>query len=315
MDHPLPLPTDAPRMAPLGRLPLVAVVHLTLMGGLAWAWLVIAGGDPGSFEALICATPALLALGLGFSSQADRQQYVARLLACAAMLPILLMMWASAQDTPAATPAMGLLARRPWIFFSAFALLHAAAFVGAIAWLAATVTRVEAVAGGTPVPAALLVQRLLSLAAAGVPLDVTPGSAADEWTVALRLVEAERSHRVLLRIDERAHTVRVRERLGASGAAPRNADEASLRGIGDPTFDPSRPDAQQISSRVAQASMIDPVRLQATRLFLRDGQAEPAPQALARTSADPDALVTLLRALVTRSGYAWQPQLGLGPGR
>ena len=104
MDHSLPLPTDAPRMAPLGRLPVVAVAHLALMGGLAWAWLVIAGADHGLFEALICAAPAVLALRLGFTSQADRQQYVARLLACAAMLPILLMMWAGSQDTPAPRP-------------------------------------------------------------------------------------------------------------------------------------------------------------------------------------------------------------------
>ena len=164
-------------------------------------------------------------------------------------------------------------------------------------------------------PAALLVQRLQSLAAAGVPLDVTAGAAPGEWAVALRLAEAERAHRVLLQIDERTHTVRVRERLGASGAAPCNADEACMRCIGDPAFDPTRPDAQRISSRVAQASMIDPARLQATRLVLRDGQAEPAPQAVAATAADPDALVTLLCALVTRSGYAWQPLLGLGGAR
>ena len=111
------------------------------------------------------------------------------------------------------------------------------------------------------------------------------------------------------------HTVRVRELLGASGAAPRDADEASMRSIGDAAFDPARPDAQRISSRTAQASMIDPARLQATRLVLRDGQAGPVPEARARTAADPDALVTLLCALVTRSGYAWQPSLGIGRAR
>src|SRR5215218_7292126 len=90
MDQTLPLPTDAPRMASLRRLPAVAVVHLALMGSLAWAWLVIAGANPGWLEAVICAAPALLGFGLGFTSQADRQQYVVRLVACALMLPILL---------------------------------------------------------------------------------------------------------------------------------------------------------------------------------------------------------------------------------
>ena len=312
MEHRLPLPTDAPRMAPLGRLPIFAVAQLALMGGLAWYWLVAAGADHGLLDALICAAPAVLALRLAFTSQADRQQYVARLLACAAMLPILLMMWAGAQDTPAATPDMALWARRPWIFFTAFALLHAAIFVAAVAWLASTVTRVEAARHARPVPAAVLVQRLHALAEAGVPFTVTAGERTGEWAVALRLAEAERSHRVLLKIDEPRRTVRVRERLGASGARPCDCDEASMRQLGEPICDPTRPEAQRISSRVAQASMIDPARLQAVRLVMHEGRAEPAPQAVSATATDPDAVVTLLCARVTRSGYARQPLLGLG---
>jgi len=85
-----------------------------------------------------------------------------------------------------------------------------------------------------------------------------------------------------------------------------------MRTLGAPICDPARPEAQKISSRVAQATMIDPARLQAIRLLLRDGIAEPPPQALGATAADPDAVITLLCALVTRSGYAWQPLLGLG---
>ena len=155
MDRSLPLPIDAPRMAPLGRVPVVAVAHLACMGGLAWAWLVIAGASRGVFEAVICAAPALLAFGLGLTSQADRQQYVARLVACAAMLPILLMMWAGSQDAAAATPDTSLLARRPWIFFTAFALLHAAAFLASIAWLAAAVTRASTAVAAYDFDAAL----------------------------------------------------------------------------------------------------------------------------------------------------------------
>jgi len=47
MEHSLSLPADAPRMAPLGRLPLFAVVQLTLMGGLAWYWLASARAEHG----------------------------------------------------------------------------------------------------------------------------------------------------------------------------------------------------------------------------------------------------------------------------
>ena len=85
-----------------------------------------------------------------------------------------------------------------------------------------------------------------------------------------------------------------------------------MRTLGEPICDPTRPQAQKISSRVAQATMIDPARLQATRLVLDDGRAAPAPHAVRATATDPDAVLTLLCALVTRSGYAWQPLLGLG---
>ena len=308
-DRGLHLPGDAPRMAPLGRLPLFAVAQLAAMGGLAWTWLAIAGAERGALEALVCAAPAVLALALGFTSQADREQYVLRLVACAAMLPILLMMWAGSQDAPEATAATSVLARRPWLFFVAFALLHGVVFVAAVVWLAGTVTRVEAAAGSSPVPPALLIARVRSLAAAGAPFDVTPGTAPGEWVLALRQGEAERSHRVLLQLDERSRTVRVRERLGASGARPRSADEASMRSIGDDVVDPTRPEAQRISSRVAQAQMIDPARLQAARLVVCEDRAEPAPDTLARAVADPDALIVLLCAVVTRSGWAWQPLL------
>ena len=309
LDSGLPRASDAPRMAPLGRMPAFAVAQLAAMGGLAWAWLAISGAERGPFEALVCAAPAALALVFGFTSQADREQYILRLLACSAMLPILLMMWAGSQDALEATPAMSLLARRPWVFFVGFGLLHAAVFVAGVVWLAGTVTRVEAAAGSAAVPASRLVQRLRSLAAAGVPFEMTSGAAPGEWALALGEAEAERSHRVLLNLDERARTVRVRERLGASGAKPRAADEASLRGIGESAVDPTRPEAQRLSSRTAQAQMIDPARLHAMRLVLAEGEAELAPETLAASVKDPDALVTLLCAVVTRSGWAWQPLL------
>jgi hypothetical protein len=314
MDSSLALPASAPRMAPLGCVPVAAVAQLVLMGGLAWAWLVIAGVARGPFEAALCTAPALLAVALSFTSQADRQQYVVRLLACAAMLPILLMMWAGTQDPAANTgaAAVDLLVRRPWLFFSAFALLHAALFVGAVFWLAAAVTRVDAAPGVAPVSAATLAQRLRSLTAAGVPLDVVLGERGGEWVAHLRLPAGdERSHRVILRVDEATRTVQVRERLGARAAAPNSADEASLRSIGDPAFDPTRPDAQRISSCIAQTSMIDPAQLAATRLGLAGNRALPAPEALSAAATDTDAIVALLCALVTRSGYAWQPLIGL----
>jgi hypothetical protein len=197
MMNTLAMPATAARMAGPGRVALFAVAHLALAGSAAWAWLGIAAAARGPLEAALCGAPTLLASALAFTSQADRQQYVARLLACAVMLPILLMMWAGSQDPlPEAAPAASaVLARQPWLFFTGFAVAHTAIFVGAIVWLAAAVARVEAMPASAVVPASMLAQRLHSLAAAGVPFMLTEGVPAGEWLAALRLPAShERSH-------------------------------------------------------------------------------------------------------------------------
>lgn len=126
-------------MAGLRDAALISVAHSLLAGAMAWFWLGLVGAERGVLEAAWCVAPALLALGLSFTSQADRRQYGVRLLACSAMLPILLMMWAGAQDLAAgaaqAWPTRGWMAS-PWLFFSTCAALHALLFVGSIwRWL------------------------------------------------------------------------------------------------------------------------------------------------------------------------------------
>ncbi|MEO8297498.1 MAG: hypothetical protein ABI574_06770 [Burkholderiales bacterium] len=301
-------------MASLRDAALIAVAHTALAGTVAWYWLTLIGAQRSGLDLAWCAAPAVLAVGLSLTSQADRQQYVARLLACGVMLPILLMMWAGSQDpvgdaavhaAPAAPPLRWLI--QPWVFFSAFAVGNVLLLLAAIWWLAAAVTRVEAVAGAGRVGQARLGQRLQSLVAAGVPFDVAAGAQPGQWRLTLRLPATEgRSHAVTLDIDEPAGQVFVRERLGLHDAAPRNADEASLRSLGDASFDPARPDAQRIAGRSIQTTMIDPTKLAAVRLDLTDDLVR-LPDA---APTEPEAIVTLLCALVTRSGYAWQPVLG-----
>lgn len=298
-------------MAGLRDAALISVVHTLLAGAAAWFWLALIGAERGGPAMAACAAPTVLALGLAFTSQADRRQYVVRLLACSAMLSILLLMWASSQD-PGATGAPvgsepGGWMAHPWLFFSACAAFHALLFVGTIWWLAAAVTRIEAAVASRVGPDRLA-QRLRSLVDAGMPVDLAAGDHAHQWLLNLRLPASEgRSHRVRLDIDEPAGQVLVREQLGLRQAAPpRDADEASLRSAGDASFDPTRPDAQRISGRSIQTTMVDPDTLAAVRLHLVDGDArllDPAP-------TEPEAIVTLLCALVTRSGYAWQPVLG-----
>lgn len=300
VDAPQPA-DDMPRMGGLAGTAVGAVVYATLSGLLAAGWLALIGADTGVVEALLCAGPALVALVLCATSRTDRQQYVARLFAAAGMLPLLQAMWAGSQDGPRELPLP------TWLFFTAWAVGHTLAFLAAVAVLARRVTRVEAQAGTQRVDAATLVARLRSLQAAGLPLAVEAGETADDWTLELRTadVDEDRSHRVLLRLDAARSEVRVRERLRARGAAPRNADEASMRSLGEPAFDAARPEATHGWSQTTQATMLEPGRVAAVHIALRDGWVKVAPG----NAADSESLVALLCAVVTRSGWAWQPQL------
>lgn len=262
-----------------------------LQGAVLWAW----GSERDLVAILVCTAPAALTFVLAATSQDDRRQYVARTLAAAMMLPLLQLMWGLEPPRVASAWLLG-----------GLALGHVAIFLTAVVWLAAAATRIDAAPGVAPAAPEALVARLRSLAALGLPLRVSPGPTANEWVVDLHAdAQPDRHHRVLLSIDPEAACVRVRERLGASGAAPRDADEASMRTIGDPAFDPTRPQATRVWARVAQATMVEPHRMEAVNLRW-------SPEGVAAADAgarDAESLVTLLAALVTRSGWRWQPLL------
>jgi hypothetical protein len=246
-----------------------------LQGAVLWAW----GSDQGPIASAVCLAPAVVTLALASTSQDDRRQYVARTMAAALMLPLLQLMWAIEPPRVA-----------PFALLGGLALLHVLV---------------------PPVEARVLVTRLQSLAALGLPLEVAAGASAHEWVVELHDdQDVTRAHRVLLTIDAQACRVQVRERLGARGAAPREADEASMRSAGDPAFDPTRPAARRVWARVAQATMIEPQRLAAVRLrWSAEGVA-----AADVEGHDAEAQLTLLAALVTRSGWHWQPVMFLRHG-
>ena len=291
-----------PVQPPLGGVGVAAVLYTLLFGVSVLGVLRVVQTEPDAFDIVICLAPALLALVLAGTSRADRQQYVARLMACAAMLPMLLLMWAGSQPVTVSDAVV-------WAAAIGLFLVHMGVFVLAVLWLARLATRIEAQPGAAMVGSALLGQRFQSLAQSMLPVDVTAGRTAGEWLVAIRFSPGvPRSHRVRLTVNEAARLVRVRERLGARGAAPADADEASLRSIGDAWFDPARPQAQRVSGITLQATMIEPARLAATCVALDGGQATLLAPAAA--DLDPDGVIALLAAVVTRSGYVWQPELG-----
>lgn len=259
-----------PLFAPLGRVGGAAVLYLGVFG----AALVAVQPAPDLGLVLGCAAPAGLAALLACTSQADRQQYVARLVATVLMLPIVLLMAFGAEPPLAATVAL--------------VAGHALAFVAGVFWLASATTRVLP-ALGTP---RLSVQALLAKLQA-LPFVMTRDG--DTWIVEHGFDNDQaRSHRVLLDIDMALGTVYVREQLGASGAAPRDADERSMRDLGDEAFDAARPDARRVWLRQWQASILQPHQLQG---------GEPAQE----KTAD-GALLQLCR-LVLRCGWVWQPVL------
>jgi hypothetical protein len=257
------------RFVPLGFVGLAACCYLSAFGGLL-AWL--AAADP--VDAIGCAAPLLLAMLLARTSQADRQQYIARLMAVALMSPLLqLMLFGD---------------RLAWPPIVALAIVHFATVVGAVFWLASATTRIAPPIGAAPTPPEQLLKELQAL-----PMAIRRDAASPTWIVDHRFETDEaRSHRILLDLDASRGTVFVREQIGASGARPREADEASMRRVGDDIVDAARPDAQFIWSRCWQTSIIN-----------LDQLAAPAP------ANDPDTVVLQLCALVLRCGWTWQPVL------
>ncbi|ROZ71578.1 hypothetical protein [Ramlibacter sp. WS9] len=278
----------------------VAVAYLALAGAVLWLWLARTGVDTSPLIVAVCFAPAVLGAALAFTSTEDQTQYIARVLACVSFTPILLLFWGTSLDPDVAMPE-----RAVWPFAVAAAIGHAAAFVGLIFWGGSFATLVPAAPNISPSQAQELRARLLALGRTGAPLDVS-GEVGSVVVAALRLATGEeRGHRVILNLHPARRVVRVQEKLTASGARPQDADEASMRGPGDDSFDPTRPTASRVSGKTAQTRMIDPQRLAAIPLRMF-GEAVELPHDFASSLA-PDDTVTLLCAVVTRSGWHWQP--------
>ncbi len=215
-------------------------------------------------------------------------------------MPLLLLFWGTSLDPDVPTPE-----RLVWPFAVAAGMGHAAAFVGLIFWGGAFATVVPAASNISPSHADELRARLFALGRTGVPL-VVSSEVVNVLVAALRLATGEeRGHRVILNLDPARRVVRVQEKLTASGARPEDEDEASMQGPGDDSFDPTRPTASRISGKSVQTRMIDPQRLAAIPLRMF-GEAVELPDDFARSLA-PDDTVMLLCAVVTRSGWHWQP--------
>lgn len=270
-------------------------IHLGTFGGAVWWWLRSGAPDLPLAVPVVCALPAFCAVLLSFTSNSDPTQYALRIMACGLFGPILLLFWSTniARQQPV------------WPFATAATVLHAAAFVGFVMWAGGALTRVTADPSSAKASGATLAGRLLSVGSVGAPFDVESRSAG-EIVVWYRYPEGEeRSHAVILNLDQAKSQVRVRERVSANGARPKTAEEASLRGPAAPYQDPARPRANRVYGTVAQTSPIDPARLRAMPVTFTGNRAS-LPAGFA-PGLDEDGMVTLLCAVTTRSGWDWQP--------
>lgn len=294
----LPAPEGASQPARWRRPVLAATLAYVGLAGAtlaAWLWWTQRAAPPAS--AWPCVLPLLLTAWLGWQREPDDRQFVVKQMAALGFGPLLLGFWAGGSPAPDGAAAW------PWMLPAALA--HGAAFVGAVLWLGRYVTRVGPAPGAHAVDTATLRRRLAALPAAGVPCVLEAGEAGGHLVFAVPAAGPGRRHQVTLHLDAARREVHVGERLSAAGARPLDAAEASLRRVGEPLADAARPQAQSVSGAVWQTTLIVPQRLAAQRLRMTDDRVElPAGPAGLR---DGEAVVTLLCAVVTRSGWAWQP--------
>jgi len=273
----------------------MAVVHtayLLLFGAANWWWLKRLGTGSPLFNLVICLLPALLCAILAFTSREDEDQYRMRLIACFMMTPILLLFWSSTE----ASAAPGL----TWPAAAAAGAFHLLAF-GAFIYFAGTImTRVPAEEGVDPVGADVLRARLLSLRAG-----VFESEGAGSKIIFTFQAGDKRRASATLELDPGQHEVLVTERVAADGARPVDASEASMRPPGHRPFDPTRPSADLVYTRVAQTRNIEPARLAAVQLTLTGSSAQVPAQYW--TGAGEHEIVSALCAVVTRSGWTWRP--------
>ena len=272
--------------------------YLALFGcAMAW-WLQWRGLSLAPGNLLGCFVPLLACVGFAFFTSAeDTEQYIMRLVAGSMFLPILVLFWGSS-PYPGET-------RMIWPGGVAFAVAHAAAFAISVLYFGSTTTRVPASPHTVAVRAETLRARLQALATVSAPIEVTAGDEG-ELVVSYRYAAGvARGHQARLVLQPERQEVRVKERLSASAARPVDERERSLRAPGDPPFDPSRPSATSVSHSVAQTSRMDPGKLAAVPVSLHGDSVE-VPRDYA-AQLDNDGMVLLLCAVVTRSGWNWQP--------
>ncbi len=299
---------------------------LRLLGWLGVAYLAVwglalalvlqrwGGASLSPLDVLLCAAPAVLGVVLANASQLDRRQYVVRVMAATLMVPVLQLMWGAEQLTQASALTTALIC--------GLALtIHIGLFLTQLPAWARRATRVEPSGAIPPVGAAHLLARLSSLRSLQprwqLQVDASRQTAWFEVqhrdAAQTQEQDGSRCLTISLVLDEAHRTVDVTERVQARSAVPLDDAERNMRRVGDPILNATRPDAQRVWSLTLQATMLEDAPLTTAAMRFDGDQVRLTPAGAA--CADNEAVVTLLASLVLRSGWVWQPRLGVAPQR
>jgi hypothetical protein len=211
--------------------------------------------------------------------------------------------WRVPASDPGVPPPAGLAAN--WPLAIAWCVVQLIAVLGVGIWLGVATASVPPAKGVAAAPEPVLRSRIDALSGLELPMTLRGGDTPGDVVVDFRDAAGEkRVHRYTMRFDAAARIVRVREVLGVYGDAPRTAEEADMRPIGARPLDATPyPDADKVWGRSVAATPITAEQLAAISLRCTGpGVDWPAPR-----SVDCDTLGHALAAVVTRSGWTWQP--------
>lgn len=267
--------------------------------GLLAMWFALLMPGNGWQPYLVCLGPVLVCAATTFADPADRRQYLVRPLAAAMFLSILAGFYATEAD--------GVWDWKPIVGLVSWFIALAVGFLVLVLWQASASTRIDSGAGvGAAAAARRMADALRAVSGIERRLTVCRGTDDRDWTID-HSTDDDRVHRIELRIDEITGTLRVRELTTAAGAAPDSESEASMRGPGEPWFDPARPQAQRVWSKSWAATVIEPHRLPAVPAEM--GSAIPTAAAWRAVVGRGDELMHLLAATALRAGLHWRPTL------
>lgn len=260
---------------------------------LGWWWLREGRPDHFPLTALLAACLPIV-LPVLVPGGSDRSQFA-------------ITVWAVAMFA-ALVPGYYVLSSGPenWLVQWRFMLLYGVLYLGLLAifliLVAPWAARVAPAPGVLPAAEFRLKQRILSLAQAGIGVDVEQSmTEPDRMDIRCDYRDGKRTIGLRLTFVADSHRVLAREYSIIRGDKPKNADEANMRGGPQPR-DGMHPDASLIYEANLNVTPASESRRRKMGLRITGDQVDVGPDA----ASDPTNLPHVLTELVVQSGWTWQ---------